>query len=278
LTRSQDGKPRAPGAYAWVRRNVLGLMAIFIALSGSALATQVARQEGPAANAKAKGKAKAKRGPRGPVGPQGPAGTQGPEGAQGAQGPPGPSTGPAGGDLSGTYPNPVIGAGKVTPEKIGVIPAIRAVDAFKSNGAGACDAFMLIPNATVTTLTWAGAAFDTDFMHSGDPFCANPNRGNVTVHRDGIYQLSAGALWVQSTPGTRYLGINVNGSPVAADEREANAGAGAGSTLQSVSAAVAVSQGAVLTAEVNQTSGAPLILSGDDDRTFFSAVWLGPAQ
>ncbi len=39
-----------------------------------------------------------------------------------------------------------------------------------------------------------------------------------------------------------------------------------------------MSQGAVLTAEVNQTSGVSLILSGDDDRTFFSAVWLGPAQ
>jgi hypothetical protein len=67
-------------AHAWIRNNILGLVAIFIALSGTAVAANVASDGG---NATA---AKAKKGPRGPRGPAGPAGAPGAPGLTGAAG------------------------------------------------------------------------------------------------------------------------------------------------------------------------------------------------
>ena len=79
MMKRNDGLRSRGAGHTWIRNNVLGLVAIFIAMSGSAVAAQVATKDGAGTAAKKKAK-------RGPAGPQGPAGAHGMQGAQGLQG------------------------------------------------------------------------------------------------------------------------------------------------------------------------------------------------
>src|ERR1044072_4313803 len=99
----------------YLRQHHLGLIAVFIAATGTAYAGAVPRNSvgtKQVRNGSLLGKdfkegvlprsLSGVEGPRGPEGPEGPAGPEGPQGPRGPSG----SMGDAGGDLAGTYPNP----------------------------------------------------------------------------------------------------------------------------------------------------------------------------
>jgi hypothetical protein len=77
----RDTSRSTGSAYAWIRSNILGLLAIFLALTGTAVAANVA-DGGHHANVAKKKKVK-----RGPAGAAGAAGAQGIQGQQGVPGP-----------------------------------------------------------------------------------------------------------------------------------------------------------------------------------------------
>jgi hypothetical protein len=137
-----------------MRQNVLGLVAIFIALSGTAFAATVAKNSVTSKsirqNAVKTGDVKNEtltaddiadtttaelRGPqgeRGPQGLQGETGERGPIGPAGPAGGGGPPSGAAGGDLTGLYPDPDIAPNAVSGGQI-ADDAITGGDVFNDS-------------------------------------------------------------------------------------------------------------------------------------------------
>jgi hypothetical protein len=172
-----------------------------------------------------------------------------------------------GSDLTGTYANPAIAGGAVGPADLGQLPAARMEVPTDCGILG-----QIVDSGTVTTIEYGNEVFDQGGLATGG--CAGAgDRSRLTAPRAGTYEISSGIGWPGNPTGKRTIAILVNGTTfVAQEEYDA---ASTGSTLQTVSTVVRLNTGDFAQTQVVQTSGVGLIPIADG-RSYMAMAWLGP--
>lgn len=192
-----------------------------------------------------------------------PAGAQGPKGDTGATGPAGPAEGPAGGALTGSYPNPGLAAGIVTPSNFATIPSVRVRRTIDQS----------IADNTNTVIQFNSEAFDTAAMHDN-----TTNNTRLTAPVAGKYLVTGNVAWAASGVDRRLIEFSktsgVTQTTVA--ENTVDPVQTAVTTIQGLSTVVDMAGGDYVELAVFQHTGGALNVAQDNEQPNFTLSWIGP--
>ena len=113
-----------------------------------------------------------------------------------------------------------------------------------------------VTTGTITVVAYNGFVINKDPVND---FNGNdPTNGQITVNRDGIYDIACGVGWAPSDVGRREVYLRVNGITVAGDSKSTPTGFSAINFYMNADAKVALVAGDVVSVEVRHSHGSNL--------------------